>query len=88
MGIRPRPWDVAAGALIVAEAGGRVTNLMLASNGKLHRAMPETVAKAWPEADRQQAKGRAAHNTPFPLATSNQDSLAVGAQISDAHRMR
>ena len=66
-----RPWDVAAGALIVAEAGGRVTNLdgsaldldsrkLLASNGKLHRAMRETIAKAWPEADRRQAEGRAA----------------------------
>ncbi|MGA8566806.1 MAG: inositol monophosphatase family protein [Candidatus Binataceae bacterium] len=66
-----RPWDVAAGALIVAEAGGRVTNLdgskldldarkILASNGKLHRAMHETIAKAWPEADRRQAEGRAA----------------------------
>lgn len=44
---RLRPWDTAAGALIVAEAGGRVTNLdgapftpfdggVLASNGRLH----------------------------------------------------
>jgi myo-inositol-1(or 4)-monophosphatase len=67
----PRPWDVAAGALIVAEAGGQVTNLdgsaldldarkILASNGKLHRAMCETIAKAWPEADRRQAEGRSA----------------------------
>ena len=66
-----RPWDVAAGALIVTEAGGRVTNLdgsaldlearkILASNGKLHRAMRATIAKAWPEADRRQAEGRAA----------------------------
>ncbi|HVB82246.1 MAG TPA: inositol monophosphatase family protein [Candidatus Binataceae bacterium] len=66
-----RPWDVAAGALIVAEAGGRVTNLdgskldlearkILASNGKLHRAMRETIAKAWPEADRREAEGRTA----------------------------
>jgi myo-inositol-1(or 4)-monophosphatase len=66
-----RPWDVAAGALIVAEAGGRVTNLdgsaldldarkILASNGKLHSAMRETIAKAWPEADRREAEGRAA----------------------------
>jgi myo-inositol-1(or 4)-monophosphatase len=66
-----RPWDVAAGALIVAEAGGRVSNLdgskldlearnILASNGKLHRAMGETIAKAWPEAARREAEGRAA----------------------------
>ena len=31
----------------------------LASNGKLHRAMRE-IAKAWPEADRRHAEGRAA----------------------------
>jgi myo-inositol-1(or 4)-monophosphatase len=66
-----RPWDVAAGALIVAEAGGRATNLdgttldlearkILASNGKLHRAMRETIAKAWPEADRREAEDRSA----------------------------
>jgi len=52
--------------LIVAEAGGRVTNLdgsavdlearnILASNDKLHRAMCETIAKAWPQADRRDA---------------------------------
>ena len=45
-----KPWDVAAGALIVEEAGGRVTNWkgdafssrsaeVLASNGRLHDAM-------------------------------------------------
>ena len=66
-----RPWDVAAGALIVTEAGGRVTNLdgsaldldarkILASNGKVHRATRETIAKAWPEASRRELEGRAA----------------------------
>jgi myo-inositol-1(or 4)-monophosphatase len=65
----PRPWDVAAGALIVTEAGGRATNLegstldldarkILASNGKVHRAMRDTIAKAWPEADRREAEDR------------------------------
>ena len=45
-----KPWDIAAGALIVAEAGGRVTNMdgepftsrggqVLATNGLLHDAM-------------------------------------------------
>lgn len=45
-----KPWDVAAGALIVTEAGGRVTGMdgqqfrpaaghLLASNGALHTAM-------------------------------------------------
>ena len=41
-----KPWDMAAGALLVTEAGGRITSLdgspfdlrwsVLASNGKLH----------------------------------------------------
>ena len=45
-----KPWDVAAGALIVAEAGGRVTGMdgtpfdpaaahLVASNGHIHDAM-------------------------------------------------
>ncbi|MBI4341538.1 MAG: inositol monophosphatase [Candidatus Omnitrophica bacterium] len=44
------PWDIAAGSLLVAEAGGRVTDLdggpaslssgqLLASNGRIHREM-------------------------------------------------
>ena len=48
------PWDVAAGALIVQEAGGRVTDLaggpyssragnLIASNGVIHEAMVETI---------------------------------------------
>jgi myo-inositol-1(or 4)-monophosphatase len=49
-----KPWDIAGGALIVAEAGGRVTNMdgspfasrgrhVLASNGLLHDSMLEIV---------------------------------------------
>lgn len=49
-----QPWDVAAGALIVHEAGGRVTTVdgghfgsrvgsVLASNGLIHPAMLETI---------------------------------------------
>ena len=49
------PWDIAGGALIVAEAGGRVTSMsgtpftsrgreVLASNGLLHDAMLEVIA--------------------------------------------
>lgn len=48
------PWDMAAGALIVQEAGGQVTDLrggpyssrgrsIIASNGHIHRAMVEIV---------------------------------------------
>jgi myo-inositol-1(or 4)-monophosphatase len=49
-----QPWDVAAGALIVAEAGGRVTTLdggpfspragsVIASNGHIHEQMVQTI---------------------------------------------
>lgn len=49
-----KPWDMAAGALIVSEAGGRVTSMdgrlftstgrhVLASNGVLHNAMLATI---------------------------------------------
>lgn len=49
-----KPWDTAAGALLVSEAGGRVTDFrgapyhpslpyVLASNGTLHQAMQEVV---------------------------------------------
>jgi myo-inositol-1(or 4)-monophosphatase len=49
------PWDIAGGALIVAEAGGRVTRTdgnpytsrggdVLATNGHLHEAMCEVIA--------------------------------------------
>jgi myo-inositol-1(or 4)-monophosphatase len=50
-----QPWDVAAGALIVSEAGGRVTTIdggtfasrsgsVLATNGHVHTEMLETIA--------------------------------------------
>ena len=50
-----QPWDVAAGALIVAEAGGRVTTVdggafasrsgsVLATNGLVHAEMLQTIA--------------------------------------------
>jgi myo-inositol-1(or 4)-monophosphatase len=52
-----KPWDTAAGALVVEEAGGHVTGLdgrpfdartgqVVASNGRLHASMLEVVA-AW-----------------------------------------
>jgi myo-inositol-1(or 4)-monophosphatase len=51
------PWDMAAGALIVAEAGGRVTDFkgdrfsnykpeVIASNGLIHERMVEVIALA------------------------------------------
>jgi myo-inositol-1(or 4)-monophosphatase len=51
------PWDVAAGALLIQEAGGRVTNVhggndflredltLLATNGHMHPAMLEVLAQ-------------------------------------------
>jgi myo-inositol-1(or 4)-monophosphatase len=52
-----KPWDIAAGALIVREAGGRVTDFSggdpgldgsrtLASNGLLHGAMSEVLSSS------------------------------------------
>jgi myo-inositol-1(or 4)-monophosphatase len=52
---RLKPWDIAAGTLMVEEAGGRVTNFLmgpfdsssgevLASNGRIHQQMSETIA--------------------------------------------
>jgi len=52
-----KPWDVAAGGLVVNEAGGVVSDLsgnkfdmhaeeILASNGKIHRQMIEVLQKS------------------------------------------
>ncbi len=54
--LKLHPWDVAAGVLLVVEAGGRVTNLdgtkysiyngdILASNGKIHNHMKKLLAQ-------------------------------------------
>ena len=62
-----RPWDVAAGALLVEEARGRVTNMdaselelsganIVATNGRLHAELVEAIAQARPEADRRHAE--------------------------------
>jgi myo-inositol-1(or 4)-monophosphatase len=59
-----RPWDVAAGALIVEEAGGRVTGMdgtpfdpaaahLVASNGRFHEAMLKVI-----EGQRSKGKGQ------------------------------
>ena len=53
------PWDIAGGALLVEEAGGRVTNLkggvfasrggeVLATNSLIHEAMLDVIAQASP----------------------------------------
>ncbi|MGD0073204.1 MAG: inositol monophosphatase family protein [Candidatus Binataceae bacterium] len=62
-----KSWDVAAGALVVEEAGGRVTNMdatplaldggqIVASNGRLHDEMVATIAETEAEAQRRQAE--------------------------------
>jgi myo-inositol-1(or 4)-monophosphatase len=62
-----KPWDVAAGSLIVEEAGGQVSNMdgsrldlagaqIVASNRRLHQQMVDTIAAARPEADRRHAE--------------------------------
>jgi len=62
-----KSWDVAAGALIVEEAGGRVTNMdasplaldaghIAASNGRLHDQIVATIAETELEAQRRQAE--------------------------------
>ena len=51
-----KPWDIAGGALIVTEAGGRITNMtgepfrsrgghVLATNGHLHAAMLDVIVR-------------------------------------------
>jgi len=61
------PWDTAAGALILEEAGGRVTTFdgrpfqsrepgLVASNGRIHDLMLETIQQH--EADRERSRNR------------------------------
>ena len=62
-----KAWDVAAGALLVEEAGGSVSNMdgtpldlnggnIVASNGRLHAEMLRTIAETRPEAERRHAE--------------------------------
>ncbi|HEY6394963.1 MAG TPA: inositol monophosphatase family protein [Candidatus Binataceae bacterium] len=68
-----KAWDVAAGALIVEEAGGSVTNMdgspldlngaqILATNKRLHNQMIETIAGTRPEAERRHDQMQAEEN--------------------------
>ncbi len=62
-----KPWDVAAGSLIVSEAGGSASNMdgtlldlgggnIVASNRQVHREMLELIAETRPEAERRHAE--------------------------------
>jgi myo-inositol-1(or 4)-monophosphatase len=64
-----KAWDVAAGSLIVEEAGGRVANMdgtpldleagrILATNGLLDGEMKSVIAETFPEAERRHAEMR------------------------------
>lgn len=58
--VKLNPWDMAAGSVLVREAGGRLTNFrgqelsiygqeLVASNGRIHQAMLELLHEARPE---------------------------------------
>jgi myo-inositol-1(or 4)-monophosphatase len=62
-----KAWDVAAGSLIIEEAGGHATNMdgtrlaldglrIVASNSLLHREMLGVIAETFPEATRRHAE--------------------------------
>ena len=62
-----KPWDIAAGSLLVQEAGGKVTNMdgsrlsltaarTLATNGRLHKQLLNVIADNIAEAERRQAE--------------------------------
>jgi myo-inositol-1(or 4)-monophosphatase len=70
-----KPWDIAAGALIVAEAGGRVTTMdgapfrsrsaeVLATNGRIHDAMLDVIRR-WQDNRRSTVDSRQPGNTPL-----------------------
>jgi myo-inositol-1(or 4)-monophosphatase len=73
-----KPWDVAAGSLLVEEAGGHVSNMdgtrldlnaaqIIASNGRLHEQMIETLAAVRPEAERRHAEMLREEQSPFNM---------------------
>jgi myo-inositol-1(or 4)-monophosphatase len=73
-----KPWDIAGGALIVAEAGGSVTDMagapfgsrvghVLASNGLLHDVMLEVIANFRKKGDSRRLMRRPVPPSPPPL---------------------
>jgi myo-inositol-1(or 4)-monophosphatase len=62
-----KPWDVAAGSLIVEEAGGSVSNMdgspldlagaqIIATNGQIHQQIIDGIRETRPEAERRHAE--------------------------------
>src|SRR6266851_3083925 len=75
-----KQWDIAAGSLIVEEAGGHVSNMdgaaldlalgqIIASNGRLHQPMIEVIESARPEAERRHAEMLREDGMPRPTAS-------------------
>jgi myo-inositol-1(or 4)-monophosphatase len=91
-----KAWDIAAGALIVNEARGRVTNMdgsdldlnaanIVASNSRIHDELIEALASARPEAERRHAEmmreqGPAQGPAPAPMAGSGPGSVVSGGK--------
>jgi myo-inositol-1(or 4)-monophosphatase len=87
-----KAWDIAAGALIVNEARGRVTNMdgsdfdlsaanIVASNTRIHDELIEVLAGARPEADRRHAEMmREQGPAPAPMAGSGAGSVVAGGK--------
>jgi myo-inositol-1(or 4)-monophosphatase len=75
-----KQWDIAAGSLLVEEAGGHVSNMdgaaldlavgqIIASNGRLHQPMIEVIEAARPEAERRHAEMLREDGMPRPTAS-------------------
>ena len=75
-----KQWDIAAGSLLVEEAGGHVSNMdgaaldlalgqIIASNGRLHQPMLEVIEAARPEAERRHAEMLREDGMPRPTAS-------------------
>ena len=87
-----KAWDIAAGALIVNEARGRVTNLdgsdldlnaanIVASNARIHDELIEALASARPEAERRHAEMiREQGPAPTPIPGPGAASVVAGGK--------
>jgi myo-inositol-1(or 4)-monophosphatase len=83
-----KAWDIAAGALIVNEARGLVTNMdgsdldlnaanIVASNSRIHDELIEALASARPEAERRHAEQGPA---PAPMAGPGAGSVVASGK--------
>jgi myo-inositol-1(or 4)-monophosphatase len=74
-----KPWDVAAGALLIEEAGGHVSNMdgapldlvagqIVASNGRIHEPVLETIRLTIPEAEQRHTEMLREEAKAMPIA--------------------